>query len=448
MSIKILGIGRCIIGHLKKEIEEKLLNQITIDHHYALNFLPALLTDTDPGNAQNNDFIKQIDNNCHTRPALNEQLNWLNKVPSFQHIVLEIFPPAELLINKDKNIYCSVENVSDCLLNYNFQPYKKPLSESRDIETYIKTITNTINEIYQRNPSINIILLNGEYYRKDNDSTIGNPLLSDMIVQLKNMLEIQFNNKPAFINMPVLLESLSDKQYAYIDTEFPYQYIRHTPELDIISISRDCKHASYALRTHLLCEFLNQIEQNKNTLVSPFSDDHSKLHNSLNQRADEFLKKIDINHIGSMDARALAQTLEYSEISQHKYESEIQFYIQLFSQAEFSDQRLKSDLYKMRSISAYLLIRKNNNFCSNILALLNTLLEIPHSVINQQIEFALLWLKNLSLVMLDYKINHVIETTEHLSQINSFIERYEAHDILNHYETSKQIIKKFKRNFN
>jgi|GEM_PF-3891589 len=439
MTTKILGIGRCIIGNIKKEIEETGITQVTLEHHYVLNLKPAL-------NSKNVsfDYLNKLDFECGVRPSLKEQISWLRKIHDFQHVVIEIFPPAPLLFNKELELYCSVESVNNTLLENNFKEICGSLSQTNDIEDYIRTLLSCIEKINNINPSIKIILINGEYYHKSEELIVGNILLKTIIDALNQNLTLIHKNV-SLINMTDLLDQLSVQQKAFVDTEYTYHYIRHNPDLEIINIARDCKHASYNLRTHLLNSFLTNISSNKelgNLIPSPFSLSNLRLDINPKDRAQSYLNQNFDYSIEKMDSRELSKILEYSQQVDKLNEQRIKDYIMLFFSSEISENRLKTDLYKIRSLSAYILKTKSSEYIPLLLKLLDSLLCLPDKIIKDQIEFVLLWIKNISLVLSIFLKNN--EEGKYLSSVYLLIKNLSNQQILIEFPIVNLIIKKIK----
>ncbi len=388
-KLKILGLGRCIIGHLEKALNKDYSDKILFDHHYLLNYETCI----------NSTFSQKESSKVSTlkcSPSISDQLFCLEKLTSYDICAIEVFPPAHLYI-KD-SIFACFEDFSDELKTAGFKPSNK--KEAAYNEEYILIIEQLVNLVQKNNPEIKIILVNGEIASKENH--IGSMRLYNLLNTVKTSNTFK-SDKIQLLDMNFLIETLTSKKQSSFEISFPHIYIQHTSDLKFKAISRDTKHATPFTRKLFLksfCEILKDFNFN----APQIEIDTPKLSYfdvSLNKRAKNYLssnttKEILLEDLKNSKKFSLYVTYAITTKDEFSIHVITQFMHKL-SSISIREEELKLYFYHIRSICTFEISEKQN-ILSLLLGLANKITFLKEDELITSANFALLWIKNIYLV--------------------------------------------------
>ncbi len=447
-TLKILGLGRCAVGLLRKRtlnIRESNFTpnqKIQFDHHYILNPFSCIQSNI-------SDVAKQALAHNQCTPTLPDQLHCLDRIEEYQVCAIEIFPPSKLYLHKAYKIFACFESFTKELQKNGFTPVTHNYPEHAnhlDPEVYIRNLANLIKSIKERNKSISIVLLNGELLYDQAGKQLSSPLLHKIMDKVKNR-GLQFFEDITLLDINDNLLELSKKHRGFFETEFPLLYIRHQPDLQPIEVARDCKHASPTLRQDFAFSFYNFLTELGYSL--PKSGKYIQAKESLpydyRHRADEFLtnhnkkNKIKDNHLEFLfqDSRKLSQYVEYV-LSTQNIEGHLNLKKYIIGQSFFNGkgQDLVSYLYHIRTLSAYLFTTKHPLLPSLCLIGMGVL-ALPKATHEQYLTYVLLWLKNICLAAKEIIIFNNIFSAQSFIDL---LEELKEKDYLHNHEIIRQLI--------
>ncbi len=397
-AILTLGLGRCAIGNLKKHLRQCQTdrNYCSFTHHYLLNNQTLLLSH--PEDLLH--FTEQHNLQDNFAPSIADQILSLDNIKNFNVLIIELFPPAPIYKLQGKNVFACFESITEKLTNFGFEPWQPNNSPPTNGEAVIAGWQQLILQAKQANPELKIIFLNGEFFSQNGKKHIGSNFIPKLISALKNSRLLN-NPDIKLIDINDLLEELAQKELAFYDTEFPYQYIRHTPQLIPIGVCRDCKHSSSFMRDVIVHRFFQTLKEwdlfphgLKNISV-----DRAKLPRYLRKRGERFLREYSGCNFLQNHGKNLAKYIFYAaELENHRGQRVIQDFIKSFNLEKLDGTAPLSEyFYHLRSACAYIYLFPKEEFFDFCLQNVTSLLGLEHDVLQKKYQFSLLWLKNLIL---------------------------------------------------
>lgn len=446
MDVKILGIGRCAIGLMRKNlvgeidlISNKPRSVLSFDHHYILN--PLTPTQTGIHKLPWNEFSA-----CEAKPTLADQLLCTAHAEDYNICIIEIFPPAPLYFNSRLNVFACFESFTKDLRTSGFIPCseKDQSCESpAGPELYVKNLSRLINVLQNKNEALRIILLNPELLFDQNLSPVNTPLLHEIMAGVKQNILKRYPSV-VLLDINQVLGELSKQGIAFYDTEFPLSYIRHTPDLEPIGVARDCKHASPFLRKYFALEVYEILSKWGCSPIERPAIPEAPIEfmpADYAERAAQFLK---INsqkkpqEILCEDSRFFSRYVEYTLFTKDTTgQDHLNRSLTGFNRILNGDGRCLVDyLYHMRSMCVYLYATSP--------CLLKEVTDIGTSVLNLAREtsdfymtYVLLWIKNLFFACRQIMRHHPKIST---SGFESFISELKKREDLKRHETIMNII--------
>lgn len=431
-KLNILGLGRCIIGHMAKYLNEYHSDSVTFKHHYLLNYNTCLNTNI---SKELFDKVK----NVKSMPTFNDQLNCLNEVKFYDVCAIEIFPPAQLFKHSTENVLVCFEDFTKELEQFGFQ--KDTYIEDNYKKNYILTIEKLVKTIKSLNENIKIILVNGEIVGHPESLKIGSQNLLNLLTQTKNSQTLQ-ESHVKILDMNSVIADLEREHKTFFEIAFPYLYIRHSHDILPIEFARDCKHATPTVRKYFLqsfCHIVKNYEFNIPEILIeedkiPFAAD------AFQKRAEKFMltynKETFLTELEN--AKLFSLFISYCiELRNKDYKVFIDNYAQLLSRKELTYMHLKTYFYHIRSLCAYTFIVKDNNI-NYLLQIGINLLLLPKEELSNASNFAILWLKNIYLALQE---NPNID----IEKLTQFTERLEGNAYLKTFYEIQVITKQLKK---
>ena len=451
--LKILGLGRCAIGHLRKNIlqdqNDKGISQgntVQFDHHYILN--PFTIVES----TIEDDDLAAL---CHAKcaPFLNDQFRCLSKADQYDVCIIEVFPPSRLYTHEKLNIYACFESFTDELQNLGFAPSSDndpAVKLHTNPDEYVKSLVRLVQRLKVLNRNIRVILINSELLFEGPDTPISLPLLHTIFGLVRNKLATDLKGV-SLLDMNDILHDLSKRGIAFFDTEFPLLYVRHDYNLNTIGVARDCKHASPYMRRKLVQAVYKQLLQDGVSLptLGPLVEDQSMYESTFANRADSFLQiysdPFNRNNPKLKDPRLFSRLVGYTLATNNAVgHDRIKKFIADLSQSHLkSVDDLVTYFYHLRSIVAYLHTYPVPLLVS--LALIGVkILSLDEAGLRARSNFVLLWLKNIAIA-----IQAVLEANPHLSSqhIPLFLEKLKNRTFLQQFHEIQAIHNKLSRLF-
>ncbi len=441
-TLKILGLGRCAIGLLRKNLLKEpeptltAKQEIVFDHHYILNPFPC----TQPNVCD--DTLQEI-GHYQCVPSLQDQFHGLDRIKEYQICIIEIFPPAPLYFHENLEIFACFESFTTELQTGGFESelINNPEHPSHlDPETYIFNLSKLIESVQKGNKAISIILLNAELLYDQMGNQLGSPLLHQIMDSVKRNV-LKSYKEVSLLDMNDVVSQLSKKKLCFFETEFPLLYIRHTPDLEPIAVARDCKHASPRLRHCFALAFYKLLMQNGYSCPKMESWDTGEpaLPHDYEQRAAAFLSEHNKNfHVFFKDSRLFSQYIGYVlDTNDTRGHENLRNYIQDFGSFDIREgQDLVTGLYHIRTLAAYLFATKEPLLTSLCLIGMRVLL-FPKTVHDHYITYVLLWIKNIGLVA-----RQIIHCNKHISAqpFHIFLQRLREKEYLHNHEVVRQVL--------
>lgn len=243
-NIKILGLGRCVIGHMANYTNVNSKN-VDITHHYLLNY-ETLLQD----NLEN---MKELSQDTVSKPNLKDQWFALDELETYDICLIEIFPPSIPYNNSKCNKIACFESYSQEVKQKNFESLK-----NYKFQDYINVLKSLIAKIKHINNNIKIIFVNGELTLKDSNNFIGSKELNIIINKLRDSTILD-SKDIKFLDMNNLIPSYVNDKVINYEVGFPYLYLRKIRNSNEKVMARDCKHAIKELRHIFLKELYTLI---------------------------------------------------------------------------------------------------------------------------------------------------------------------------------------------
>lgn len=427
--LKIVGLGRCIIGHLKKYLTENFPEEVDFKHLYLLNYNSCLLSN------YSTDFFNKI-KNSKCMPTFHDQLLCLDSIKDYDICAIEVFPPAPLYKHETQEVFACFEDYTQQLQELGF---KKLAYIDEDYKKgYISTIEKLIEQISLINPKIKIILVNGEIVSEQ--KKYGSTNLYNMLKWVQESKLLSKNNIK-LMDMNVLIETLGEKEISFFETAFPYVYIRHNHELIPIEYARDCKHATPMVREHFakyFCDLIESFECSVPTIVPEYEKlDFAAV--EFSSRAKKFLNlygnSLPISEFEN--GKFLSLFISYTEYTNNKEAHRlINKYIKEFKNKEFTAEHLKDYFYHIRSLCAYTYSFKSNSI-NDLVDIAIKITKIPEESLSKYSNFTILWIKN---IYLSTRAYNDIDS----EKWNQFIIELDNNQYLNSFYEIKEIIKQLK----
>lgn len=410
-KLKIIGLGRCIIGHLNNSLNEDYSNKVTFKHHYLLNYntcLHSTILDND---------ISQI-KSLSCKPTLNDQLFCLDNLEEFDVCAIEIFPPAQLYTNG--SILTCFEDFTNELKEAGF--YKIQCDDKEYNKNYLDAIEKLVKKIRELNKSIKIILVNGEIASQGTNK-IGSLRLFNLLENVKSSSFLK-NDFIKLLDMNKLVEILSKEKYATFETAFPHIYIRYTNEFKFIEVSRDTKHAIPQVRKFFLQYFCTLIEEFgfKMPIIEVEKIILSHFDKELAIRSKKYIERYNTSPIileELENSKFFSLFTTYSLITKNKDSfNHIVNFIKKLSLLKLQSDDLKLYFYHIRSVCAFE-IETNSGLINILLNLANQITLFTKSDLEKCSNFALLWIKNIYLVYSNIGDNYQSNLIESIKLFNT-----------------------------
>lgn len=398
-KLKIIGLGRCVIGHLAKYLNANHSDSIVFKHYYLLNYTTCLYS------SYSKEDIPFM-NSAISVPSVSEQIRCLEDINKYDICALELFPPSGLYKHKSKQIYTCFESFTDDLSSLGFYKYIGNSKEfTKDSKDYILSIEKLVKRIKSINNNIKIIIVNGELVKDISRVDIGSQLIFDILNDIKNSNLIN-DNLVELLDINDLITNLEQKKETYFEMAFPYLYINHTQDLVAKKIARDCKHTTSYIRMNFLKSFCDIIKSFG--INSPkIRTNNKKLQiegKDFSQRANSLLNQI--MHSPTLfdsleDAKELSLFISYALQINHQFSKEIiNKFILTFSKKHPVDAKdLKDSFYHMRTLCAYIYEEKPP-ILKELIHLSLAILQLEKNDVKPYTNFALLWITNIYLACL------------------------------------------------
>ncbi|MGD2118526.1 MAG: hypothetical protein PVG66_09215 [Chromatiales bacterium] len=393
--LHILGLGRCIIGNLKKSLQAS--DDVQLDgftHQYLLNYRSLL----DSPNVDTQQ-IQKLDQ-CDVAPTFMDQVQF-SAAPQdgFDLILVELFPPAPLYMQPGTGICCSVEDANEAFGKLGFA--LEPSSAQQRNSQFPQVLQGLIKLLQQAYPQVPLAFVNGEYY--DTEKNIGNSQLPELLMAAAKTIEASENCH--LVNMKTLIDELAAKGMAFADSEFPLAYIRHDPDLQPIAIARDCKHASPALRDVFAGYLLKRLgrisqQQYEQHCEQTFSIGPKE----FSVRAQAFLAQGD--SLDMDDARVMARCFLYARAFPQLLSLDwLSAHILEHLSRPLAADLLKRGIFCIRSIAAWQYENANEAVFEALLGKLEEIAHLPDKIQQEAVRPLILWIKNIVL-SLNRKVLH------------------------------------------
>ena len=434
-KINILGIGRCIIGHLAKTLNENYSDQVFFKHHYLLNYNTCIKSKV------KKEYFEEM-KNIECMPRLYDQFFCLDRIEDYNICAIEIFKPSQLYKYKLEEIYACFENFSEELRESGFE--KSEYIEDEYKSNYIYVIESLIKKIKLKNQKIKIVLVNGELIRQNENKLVGSVDLNTLITNTKS-LDMLKEDYIQFLDMNDLISRLELDKVTTYEVAFPYVYFRHSYFLEPIEFARDCKHAIPSIRIQFLNQFCNIIK-GFGFLNPKIIIDNNKLDffdNDMKKRAQKFIDKILLSN--NINDKFFNNAKEFSLFVSYALETKD---IRAFNVIkEFSTELLNLDLldndfkdyfYHIRTISAFE-ATMNIGILDNLIKLGIKILNIKDFATYVNINFILLWIKDIYIVLY---VNYSLATYTDKDRIKYFNKLLVGNKFLNKFSEIKIITKK------
>jgi len=388
-KLKILGLGRCIIGHLEKSIKENYSNEITFKHHYLLNYETCLNS-----TFEDNSFCELSKITCV--PPLDDQLLCLEDISNYDICAIEVFPPA--LLYKKENIFACFENFTNELEQSGF----KLSNQKQDTynEQYIFTIENLIKKIQQIHSQIKIILVNGEIANEE--EKVGSTRLLNLLNSVRKSKILRDKNI-RFLDMNTVIDNLSSQEQSSYEIAFPHIYLRHAEDLSLIAVSRDTKHATPHIRKVFLkyfCDIIKEFAFNSPQIpIELLRLDY--LGKNLKVRAKNYLttRNNENQLLEELEnSKTFSLYVTYAISTEDIFASSIiTKFLDRLALIELSPKELKYYFYHLRTLCAFGLSNQKDTILQ-LVTLGNNLLFLQKEELESCSNFVLLWIKNIYLV--------------------------------------------------
>ena len=430
-KLKIIGLGRCIIGHLHNSINDLFSDEIEFKHHYLLNYNSCLKSTV------REEEVEKIQS-LHCKPTMTDQLFSLKDIIDYDICAIEIFPPAELYTNG--SIVACFEDFTNDLKKAGFS--KTVYDDKEYNENYVKTIEHLVEKIKERNKKIKIILVNGEI-ASQGEHNVGSLRLLNLLENVKtsSFLKSDFIK---LLDMNELVESLEKKKYATFETAFPHIYIRYTNKFKVIEVSRDTKHAIPQVRQFFLKYFCTLIEDFdvKMPIIEVEKAPLVYFNKKLHIRGKNYLTTYNAspNILNELkNSKVFSLFTSYSLITKNK-DSYIHIvdFIENLSLTNLKPEDLKLYFYHMRSVCAF--ETATSSGISNLLIIMANQITLFSKIeLENCSNFALLWIKNIYLVysnLEDSNLDKVIQNMKSFSinlSKNKFLMNFDEIQFISKY---------------
>lgn len=246
--VRILGLGRCVIGHMAKYLNTHEPDLVSFNHRYLLNYDAYLESASPVGGIDAFEAVTCM-------PPLSDQFRALDGIETYDVCAIEIFPPSGLYRHRSEPLFACFESFTDELEALGFHPLPTlPLSPSDAAERFARTLQRLVETLRKRNQALKMILVNGELTRDSDRPEVGSAAM-DAILRKLRTLPLLHEEGIALLDMNRLINRLQRCNAAFFETAFPYLYLSHTPDLEIRGVFRDCKHTTASIRLRFLGEF-------------------------------------------------------------------------------------------------------------------------------------------------------------------------------------------------
>lgn len=434
--LKIIGLGRCVIGHLAKYFNTQQSNNVFFKHHYLLNYATCL-----------NSSYSQKDllslNNPSCTPSIPDQLQCLEEMDQYDLCAIELFPPSNLYKHNSNNIFACFESFTDQLKAIGFENITmNPNEIDEEPENYAKLIEQLVTKIRAINHNIKIILVNGELTKDSDRPNIGSPRLHAILNALKTS-PLLTHDFITLLDMNDLINILQSEHKTFFERAFPYIYISHTHDLQVRGVYRDCKHTTTSIRMNFTKDFCNKI--NTFGLDTPnidcFNEQISNSTISFQERANTYLNEENSHDDISFtfkDPKKLSLYISYALEVQHylSYAIVKQYIIDFSKIHPLRGEDLKRYFYHIRTLSAFIYETKSP-MLKELCHINFSILEMSHEEIEPYVNFALLWITNTYLSCLSL-IEHA--TKDEKTHFDLFLYKLSNHHYLQCYNPIQKIL--------
>jgi len=246
-KLKVIGLGRCIIGYMLKDIKSDDSLNVELDHHYLLNYQSIIKSSIKADSINEYNDLKIV-------PSLNDQWLCLENITSYDVCLIEVFPSPPIYKHNKKELYATFES-------YTTQIKEKGFEQFNDSTDYPKILDNLIKKIRKLNKTIQIVLINGEITRQGKETYIGSNYLQSLLLEIKETV-LSTNKNVHLVDMNEIIETLEAKDEMAYEVAFPYLYLRRLRGTTTFIPSRDCKHATPEIRRMLCYSMLDLVLPN------------------------------------------------------------------------------------------------------------------------------------------------------------------------------------------
>lgn len=431
-KLQILGLGRCIIGHMAKYVNEHTELMVDFQHHYLLNYETIIHSNVTCKDMEN--FSKIV-----SMPRLYDQWCCLDNVEKYDVCAIEIFPSAPLYTSNFNKLFACFESYTEQLKDVGFKPY---VGNTKD---YIITLENLVTEIRSRNNKIQIIFVNGELAREEDGNFIGSNDLYNILDTLKksNLVEYDFVK---LLDMNSLIDTLEKNNQIVFEMAFPYLYLRRIKNKNALVVARDCKHAIPEVRRSFLQLFFELIFSLKLPLI-----EIEKIHFDKIQRGFSYQKRA-LSYLTTLKYENALETncpKEFSLIASYDLviqddliTKKIEEFIKIFcSKYPMKAIDLKDKFYFMRTISAFMYSNTSISLIDDLCEMGFRILSLEHKDLQPYMNFALLWLLDIATILLHFKTKCYYTSNE---KMTSFFHTLSANNNFNIYSEIEMLIKNYK----
>lgn len=388
-KVKILGIGSCAVSCLKEAI---LINQdpnlikkykIIFDQDYIITPL---------FNTISNNFDE-----AKSPLPPKKGLKCIEHVEEYNLCIIELFPNPPLWFDKKNSISEPSELFPKALQNNGFDFEINNYSNHTcyvNPETYINNLSEFIEYIQKKNKSISIILFNGELLYDQSGNPINSPLKHQIVEKLKSI-------DLTFLDINNIVSDLSERHSCFFETEFPYFFIQHHPDLTPTTVSRDCQNASPFLFQCVGLSFCNFFLEMDSSLPV-----EQTLSNNYEKRALTFLEihheknKLNPQYLDILfnDSRKLSLYTGYVIATQNGegYKNLKEYIIAFSALICIQGESLVTYFHHIQTLTAYLFTTKEPLLTSLCLIGMNVL-SLPEDTHKKYPTYVVLWLKNIYL---------------------------------------------------
>ena len=434
-KLRIIGLGRCTIGHLRKNIES---TNVTFHHHYLLNPATCLYS-----SCSEDELLSLLVTDC--APSLPDQIQCLQNMHTYDVCVIELFPPAPLYKHRSLNIHACFESFTQQLADLGFKPYSHQDEKAIQlcmVEYHTQIIEKLVKKITKLNKDIKIIFTNGELTHNDRWGQTGSQFIYKLLMATKNSSALR-GKHIQLLDINDILKILDIKGEYFYEMAFPHIYIRHGTNLQPTRVVRDCKHATAAIRTHLAHHFAIKLHNLGFTLpeIPLPAQACSCQGKTFTARADRYIKEHTCKpQLPGLfdDPKTLSLFTSYTLATENQLAHDIlrSHIAQFASRMPSCGADLKNFFYHIRTMTAYIHETK-----APLLSELNMiglhLLELTANEIMQYSNFVLLWVKNLYLAGSSLAANDKSESSR---QFHAFIGEIANNTFLKDHEVIRKIL--------